>query len=121
MGMAGIGNTKFAREIFASPHPALNITGVDDKDLSIFIRDSLFNFMLKQALKWLEDPSALAKVTRLHALAMHIPVYSELARVVQELSDAMHKFQKDFNDRTGQMVIQLKATKRHMEEAQIWS
>jgi hypothetical protein len=47
MGTAGIGNTKFAREIFASPHPVLNITGIDDKDLNIFVRDSLFNFMLQ--------------------------------------------------------------------------
>jgi hypothetical protein len=70
MGMAGVSNTKFAREIYASPHPALDITGVNNKDLNIFIRDFLFNFMLKQALEWLEDLSMLAEVTHLCALAV---------------------------------------------------
>jgi len=65
MGTKGIGNTQFTREIYTSPHPPLNITNIDDKNLDIFIRDSPFNFTLKQALEKLEDPSTLAKVTQL--------------------------------------------------------
>ena len=75
--------------------------------------------MLKQALEKLEDPSALAKVAQLRTWAARILVYSELARVMQEFSDAMHKFQRDFSNKTGRVVFQFEATKRHMEAAQI--
>jgi len=40
---------------------------------------------------------------------------------VQELLEAVHKFQKSFSDHTGQTVIQLEATKHQMETAHIWS
>jgi len=121
MGTKGVRNTQFAREIYASPRPPLNVTNINDKDLNIFIRDSPFNFTLEQALEKLEDPSTLAEVAQLHTWATRIPVYSELARVMQEFSDAMHKFQKDFSNRTGRVVFQFEATKRHMEAAQIHS
>ena len=66
MGTKGVGNTQFAREIYTSPCPLLNIADIDDKDLDIFIRDSPFNFTLKQALEKLEDPGTLAEVAQLH-------------------------------------------------------
>jgi hypothetical protein len=50
---------------------------------------------------------------------MHIPIYSKLTQAIQELSNAVHKFQKHFNDKTSQVVIQLEATKKHMEAAHI--
>jgi len=117
MGTEGVRNTQFAREIYASPHPPLDVTDIDNKDLDIFIRGSPFNFMLEQALEKLEDPGTLAKVARLRTWAVRIPVYSELARVVQEFLDVMHKFQRNFSDKTRRVVFQFEATKRHMEAA----
>ncbi len=38
---------------------------------------------------------------------------------MQEFSDAVHKFQRDFSDKTRRVVFQFKATKRHMEATQI--
>ena len=105
MGTKGVGNTQFARETYTSPRPLLNIADIDDKDLDIFIRDSPFNCMLKQALEKLEDSGTLAKVAQLHTWATHILVYSELARVMQEFSDVMHKFQRDFSDRTRSVMF----------------
>jgi hypothetical protein len=46
-----------------------------------------------------------------------IPVYAELMQAVQDLSSAMHKFHKWFNDKAGQLVLQLEATKKRMEGA----
>src|SRR6266851_5834991 len=67
----------------------------------------------------LDDPGALAEVARLRMLSMCIPVYTELMQAVQDLSSAMHKFHKQFNDKARQLVLQLKATKKRMEGAQI--
>ena len=50
-----------------------------------------------------------------------MPVYSELAHSVQELSNAIYKFQKHFNDQTRQMVLQLEATKKRMEASHLQS
>jgi hypothetical protein len=52
-------------------------------------------------------------------LVTHIPIYSKLTQAIQELSNAVHKFQKHFNDKTGQVVIQLEATKKCMEATHI--
>lgn len=79
MGMEGVRETQFAREIYAITQPHVEASGVDDTDLDMFIWDSPFNFLLEQALVSLEDPNALAKVTQLCTLVTHIPVYSELA------------------------------------------
>jgi len=69
----------------------------------------------------LDDPGALAEVARLRMLSMCIPVYTELMQAVQDLSSAMHKFHKQFNDKARQLVLQLEAMKKRMEGAQMCS
>ncbi len=63
----------------------------------------------------------LAKVARLCTIVGHVPVYAKLTRSVQELLEAIHKFQKGFNEKVRQLVTQLKATKGCMKAAQIRS
>ena len=72
--------------------------GVANDDLEIFMCDMPFNFVVKQALDWLNDPGVLAEVAWLRTLSTHIPIYAGLAQAVQELSGTMHKFHKAFND-----------------------
>jgi hypothetical protein len=115
MGTEGAGETQFAQEQFAEPQPLLEVPGVDDRDLEIFVKDVPFNFAFEQALESLGDPGVLAEVARLQNLVAQVPIYAELACSVQELSETVHKFQKGFNDRAGQLVIHLEATKRRME------
>ena len=62
MGTERAGAMQFAREIYAQLHESVNIPGISDHDLDLFIWDSPFNFSLKQALESLKDPNALAKV-----------------------------------------------------------
>jgi hypothetical protein len=38
--------------------------------------------------------SVLAKLVQFCTLIAHVPVYAKLAQLVQELSDAIHKFSK---------------------------
>src|SRR5216683_3996784 len=61
----------------------------------------------------------LAEVGWLRTLCTCIPVYAKLVQSVQDLSTAMHKFHKHFNDQVGQMVMQLEATKGQMEKARV--
>jgi len=98
LGTEGAGQQQFARELFAGSRRAINVPGVSDKDLKIFTQDLPFNFTLEQALDSLDDPGALAKVAQLHTLVVRVPVYAELVQNVQELSEAIHKFQKSFSD-----------------------
>jgi hypothetical protein len=91
--------------------------GVKDHDLNLFICDCPFNFAFKQALQHVGDPRMLAEVARLHTLVAYIRIYLELAQSVQELSTAVHQFQKRFNDAISQMVIHFEATKKRLEAA----
>jgi hypothetical protein len=121
MGTEGAGETQFAQERFAELQPLLEVPGVDDRDLEIFVKDVPFNFAFEQVLESLRDPGVLAEVARLRNLVVQVPIYAELACSVQELSETVHKFQKGFNDRAGQLVIHLETTKRRMEAARIRS
>jgi len=60
-------------------------------------------------------------VVRLCTLIVHVPIYAKLAQSVQELLEAVHKFQKGFNEKTSQVIIHLKATKKWMEAARVKS
>jgi hypothetical protein len=64
--------------------------GVKDHDLDPFIHDCPFNFAFEQALQHVGDLGMLAEVARLCTLLAHIPIYSELAQSIQELSTAVH-------------------------------
>jgi len=98
MGMEGVGQQQFTRELFAGSQRAIDVPRVSDKDLEIFTQDLPFNVTLEQALDSLDDPGALAKVAQLHTLVVRVPVYAELVQNVQELSEAIHKFQKSFSN-----------------------
>jgi hypothetical protein len=74
---------------------------------------------MEQALESLEDLGALAEVVCLHTLIAHIPVYTELVHSVQELLETVHKFQKGFNKKMSQVILQLEVTKKRMEAIQI--
>ncbi len=63
MGTEGLSGQQFMREVYASPQLPVDVSGINDKDLDLFTRDSPFNLSLKQALECLENPSALAEVT----------------------------------------------------------
>jgi hypothetical protein len=121
MGTEGVGTVQFAQELYAELQPPVEVLGVDDRDLEIFVKDVLFNFASKQALESLGDPSVLAEVARLRHLIAQVPVYADLARSMQGLSEVVHKFQKEFNDHASRLVIHLEATKRRMEGARIHS
>ncbi len=90
--MEGIGHLQFTCKMYSDPQPPLQIPGVDDKDIELFVRDLLFNFTLEQALESLGEAGVLANVARLYAIVSCIPVYTELIRSVQELSEVVHKF-----------------------------
>jgi len=117
--MEGNGHQQFVREVFAHPRQPVAAPTVEDNDLEIFTQDIPFNFVVEQALDKLEDPGVLAKVAQLQTLNACIPVFSELIQAVQELSNAMHKFHKAFNDKASHLVLQLEATKWRMEGARI--
>ncbi len=121
MGTEGVGVTQFAQELCAEPQPLVEVPGVNNRDLEVFVKDVPFNFTFKQALESLGDPGVLAKVARLHYLIAQVPVYANLAHSMQELSKAVHKFQKGFNGHASRLVVHLEATKRHMEAARIHS
>jgi hypothetical protein len=104
-------------EIYTDSYSPLNIKGINNEDLDVFTQDSPFNFALEQGLEALGDPGALAEVVRLCALVVQVPVYSLLAQAIQELSKAVNKFQNYFNNKAGQMLIQLDVTKWHMAAA----
>jgi hypothetical protein len=57
----------------------LNILGVNDRDLELFVKDVPFNFAVDQAVESLGDLGVLAKVAQLHTLIACVPIYSELA------------------------------------------
>jgi hypothetical protein len=99
METEGVKCQQFVREVFTSPQSPVEALGIEDTNLSIFTRDALFNFIVEQALEKLSDPGTLAEVAQLQSLSAHIPVYSELIKTVQDLSKAMHKFYKSFNNK----------------------
>jgi hypothetical protein len=115
IGTEGVDEPQFAWEICSVPRLPLEVPGVNDQDLNLFVKDIPFNFAVEQALESLGDPGALAEVTCLHTLIACVPAYAELTHSVQELSKAVHKFQKGFNKKTSQVVLQLEATKKRME------
>jgi len=119
MGTEGRGQHQFTRELYACPQLPIEGSYVDNNDLDIFTRDTPFNFAVEQALERLEDLGMLAEVGQLRTLCARIPVYAKLVQSVQDLSTAMHKFHKHFNDQVGQMVVQLEATKGRMEKARV--
>ncbi len=65
--------------MYAQVHTLLEVLGVDNKELNLFIRDVPFNFALEQALASLEDLGVLAKVARLQAIIARILVYAKIA------------------------------------------
>jgi hypothetical protein len=105
----------------AQAHAPLEIPGVDDRELNLFIKDVPFNFALEQALASLQDPGVLAEVARLRAIITQILVYTKISWAVQELSEAFSKFQKCLNEKTSQLVEQLDMTKKRMKAAQLHS
>lgn len=117
LGTEGVGGLQFARKMYAEPQDAFSGARVDDTDLEIFVKDTPFNYAIEQALDHLSDPGVLAEVSRLRTLVAQLPIYADLARVVQELSNAVHQFQKHFNEKTGEFVVNLDATKKRMEAA----
>jgi hypothetical protein len=119
LGSEGVGNPQFTRELYMALQQLKEPTTDKRQGLNLLVWDMSFNFTLKQALESLKDPGVLAKVAQLRTLVTCILIYSELTQAIQELSNAVHKFQKHFNDKTGQVVIQLEATKKHMEAAHI--
>ena len=121
LGTEGIGHLQFAQEMYSNPQPPLQILGVNNKDIELFVRDLPFNFALEQALQNLGDAGVLAKGARLCTIVGCIPIYAKLTRLVQELSEAVYKFQGGFNEKVRQLVTQLEATKGCMEAAQIRS
>ena len=82
MGTEGVSKTQFAREVYTSPQPPLEVN-VDDHNLNLFVRDVPFNFALEQALDKLEDPGVLTEVAQLQMIVAHILIYSELAHSIQ--------------------------------------
>ena len=92
MGTAGVGTIQFTQELCAEPQPLVEVPEVDNRDLKVFVKDIPFNFAFKQALESLGDPSMLAEVARLQHLITQVLGYANLARSVQELSKAVHKF-----------------------------
>jgi hypothetical protein len=105
LGSKGIGHPQFTRELYAVLQQREEPIADEEQSLDMFVCDMPINFAIEQALKSLEDPGILAKFTRLRTLVTCIPVYAELVQAVQELSNAIHKFQKYFNDKTSQVVI----------------
>jgi hypothetical protein len=110
LGLKGIRHLQFTRELYTTPQQQEKQSTDNERNLNLFVHNTPFNFTLKQALDSLGDPGILAKVVRLRTLIAHVWIYSELAQAMQELSDAIHKFQKCFNDKTSQVIIQLKET-----------
>jgi len=98
LGIEGIGSQQYVRELYTGPHPARELLSINNRDLKIFVKDLLFNFTLKQALDSLKDPGVLAKVAQLCTLVAQVPVYADFAPAVQNLSVAVYKFQKHFNN-----------------------
>jgi len=121
MGTEGVGKPQFVWEIYSIPRPPLEVPKVEDGDLKWFVKDLPFNFSIEQALESLGDSGVLAEVARLCTLIVHVPIYAKLAQSVQELLEAVHKFQKGFNEKTSQVIIHLKATKKWMEAARVKS
>lgn len=121
LGTDGVGQPHFSRELQARPRSRLEVSGVDDRELDLFVKDVPFNFPLEQALESLDDPGALAEVARLRTIMAKVPVYGDLAREVRELSEAVNKFQVSFNEKTRELVTQLEGTKRRMEDARLHS
>jgi hypothetical protein len=70
-------------------------------------------------LESLGDAGTLAEVAWLHLIMSCIPVYSELSKAIQELSEAFHKFQTGFNEKTREIVEQLTSTTGWMEAAKL--
>jgi hypothetical protein len=117
MGTKGAGELQFTQEICSVPRPPLKVPGVNDRDLNLFIKDIPFNFAVEQALESLGDPGVLAEVVCLCTLIACVPVYTKLMHSVQELSEAVYKFQKGFNKKLSQVILQLKVIKKRMEAA----
>jgi hypothetical protein len=121
LGTEGAGQKQFVWEVYAKKQSALEVLDVEDDDLEIFTKDIPFNFAVDQALESLDDPGVLAEVARLQTIVAHVPVYSAFAQSVQELSEAMHKFQKNFNDQAKHIVTHLAETKKRMEDTKVRS
>ena len=65
LGTNGVRQPYFSHELQACPHSCLEVSGVDDQELDLFVKDVPFNFPLEQTLKSLNDPDALVEVARL--------------------------------------------------------
>ncbi len=68
LGTEGAGQPLFVHKMYTQAHALLEVLGVDNKELDLFIRNVPFNFTLKQALASLEDLGMLAEVARLQAI-----------------------------------------------------
>ena len=119
LGTEGIGQPQFAHEMHVRPQSPFDTSQMEDKELDLFVKDVPFNFALEQALESLDDLGVLAEVACLWMIIARAPIYTELASEVKDLSDAIHKFQQHFNEKTQSLVDQLKATKRRMEAARL--
>jgi hypothetical protein len=111
--MEGVGQPIFAYKIYAQLCTLLEVPGVDNNKLDLFIKDAPFNFTLKQALDSLDDLEALAEVARLQDVITCILIHAEFTKVVQELSKAFNKFQNHINNKIYQLVKKLEVTNGH--------
>ena len=90
--MEGVGGLQFAQKIYTELQDAIDFARIDNTNLEIFVKDMPFNYTVEQALDHLNDPGVLAEVFQLRTLVAQLPIYADLAWVVQEFSNAIHKF-----------------------------
>jgi hypothetical protein len=68
--------------MYALPHTLLKVSSIDENELNLFVKDTPFNFTLKQALESLGDLEALAEVAQLQAIIAQILVHTEFAHII---------------------------------------
>ena len=116
VGCMARGQPAYYKPVLLRPVAALSTAS--DKDPSIFVDDSTFNFPVNQALDQLDDPALLAEVARYRALNMQLPMVVRNAALMEEIVQSMATIQKREQEANRAFLSMLDETRRRLEAGQ---
>ena len=95
LGTKGKGRPAHYQVVHLRPAAGVNISLYNDRDLDIFLQDTIFNTDLAQAMARVNDPHLLAEVACFHLLHAQLPVMISRALFLDKACQALVGLQKE--------------------------
>ena len=112
LGTEGAGKTIHSRPILAGPIEG--DTNDHDEDLKMLVSEPTHNFVLAQALDYLDDPGALSEVACFRNYATQLPVVLDRSRMFHDLVTAFGAFQEHFNDKNRAFLARMEQCRQRL-------